>query len=105
ATGDALLLRSRRLGRRLDVVPHARTQSLGLTQGPLARAFGLATFVVHSTPGPVTPLLENLDALDARELLVAQAQRARLARARGTGRTAPAPAQAPGGSGDARRAE
>lgn len=80
-TDQALLLRSRRLGRRLDVVPHARTQSLGVEQGPLARRLRLAAFVVHSTPGPVSPRLANLDSAQAGALLLEQADRARTARA------------------------
>ena len=39
-TREALLMRRGRLRRRLDVVPHARTQSCGLVQGPLQRRSG-----------------------------------------------------------------
>lgn len=77
----ALLLRSGVLTRRLVVVPHERTQSLGLAQGPLERRLGLATFQVHSTPGPVTPRVDHLDARVAAGLLDEQATRARTARA------------------------
>lgn len=77
----ALLLRSGVLLRRLVVVPHERTQSLGLAQGPLERRLGLATFQVHSTPGPVTPRVDHLDARVAAGLLDEQATRARTARA------------------------
>jgi len=79
-TGQALLIRSGRLRRRLDVVPHARTQSLSLTQGPLQRALDLASFAVHSTPGPVTPIAAHLDRRQAAELLLVQAARAQRAR-------------------------
>ena len=80
-TPAALLLRSGRLERQLDVVPHERTQSLGLSQGPLQRRLGLSTFVVHSTPGPVSPRVAHLDAVRAAELIMLQAERARSARA------------------------
>lgn len=78
---DVLLLRRGVLVRELDVVPHARTQSLGLQQGPVQRRLGLATFVVHSTRGPVAPTAAHLAAPAAAALLQAQAARARAARA------------------------
>lgn len=80
-TPTALLLRSGRLERQVDVVPHERTQSLGLTQGPLQRRLGLSSFVVHSTPGPVRPRAAHLDAARAAEVIMVQAERARTARA------------------------
>jgi putative membrane protein len=80
-TPAALLLRSGRLTRQLDLVPHERTQSLGLTQGPLQRRLRLSSFVVHSTPGPVTPQVQHLDAEVAARILMLQAERARTARA------------------------
>ncbi|MGC0141369.1 MULTISPECIES: PH domain-containing protein [unclassified Pseudactinotalea] len=79
-TGTAILMRTGRWWRYLSVVPHERTQSIGLTQGPIERKMGLATFVVHSTPGPVTPQVHHLDLQVARELLVNQAERSRRAR-------------------------
>lgn len=80
-TGRALLLRRGRLNRSLDVVPHERTQSLAVVQGPWQRRLGLATFAVHSTQGPVGPVAPHLDAGDAARLLDEQARRARTARA------------------------
>ncbi|MFJ4232032.1 PH domain-containing protein [Cellulosimicrobium cellulans] len=80
-TDRALLLRGGRVFRSLVVVPHERTQSLGLEQGPLQRRFDVATFAVHSTPGPVSPKVWHLDAGDAARLLDTQAERAREARA------------------------
>lgn len=79
-TGTAILMRTGRWWRNLSVVPHERTQSMGLTQGPIERKMSLATFVVHSTPGPVTPQVHHLDLQVARELLVDQAERSRRAR-------------------------
>jgi putative membrane protein len=77
---DLLLLRRGVLVRQLDVVPHARTQSLGVEQGPLQRMLSVATFVVHSTAGPVKPTIEHLPCAIAGDLLDQQAERARLAR-------------------------
>ena len=81
ATGQVLLVRRGRLHREVDVVPHARTQSLGVTQGPLQRRLGLATFAVHSTPGPVSPVVKHLGSAHAAVLLEEQSVRARTARA------------------------
>lgn len=80
-TGRGLVLRSGRIVRQVVVVPHERTQSLGLTQGPVQRRLGLATVSLHSTPGPVTPQVAHLAADVAAGLLDAQAERARQARA------------------------
>ncbi len=80
---DVLLLRRGRLARELDVVPHARTQSLGVQQGPLQRRLGLASFVLHSTRGPIAPSVQHLPTPVVARLLDDQSARARLARARG----------------------
>lgn len=80
-TGRALLLRRGRMVKILDVVPHERTQSLGLSQGPWQRRLGVASFQVHSTEGPVHPEVPHLDAADAARLMGEQALRARTARA------------------------
>lgn len=79
-TEHALLIRRGVLGRSLDVVPHARTQSLGVTQGPLQRRFDLASFALHSTQGPVSPVVAHLDAAAAAQLLAEQSVRAEAAR-------------------------
>lgn len=80
-TGRALLMRRGRMVKILDVVPHERTQSLGLSQGPWQRRLGVASFQVHSTQGPVQPEVPHLDAADAARLMAEQAMRARTARA------------------------
>jgi len=80
-TDRAFLARSGRLLRRLDVVPHERTQSLSLHQGPLQRRLGLASVALHSTPGPVSPRVDHLAAATASALLAEQSVRARAARA------------------------
>lgn len=79
-TGRALLVRRGRLVRTVEVVPHERTQSLGLDQGPLQRRLGLTSFVLHSTPGPVSPRVVHLSDPEASRLLSDQAARARAAR-------------------------
>jgi putative membrane protein len=65
------------LVRQLTVIPHERTQSLSLRQGPLQRLLGLATVEVHSTKGVVKPVAHHLAVADAIELVNAQAARAR----------------------------
>jgi putative membrane protein len=80
-TGRALVLRGGRLVRRVEIVPHERTQSLGVQQGPWQRRLGVATFAAHSVPGPVTPTVPHLDQAVAGALMDEQARRAREARA------------------------
>lgn len=80
ATDTALLLRSGRWWRHLVLVPHQRTQSMALHQGPLARLFGVADLVLHTTPGPVAPRLIQAATEEAVGLFDQQAARAREAR-------------------------
>lgn len=80
ATDTALLIRRGLFVRELMVVPHERTQSIGLSQGPLQRAVGLANVSLHSTPGPVTPVAQHLGLEDAFALVEQQAARARRSR-------------------------
>lgn len=77
-----LATRRGRVTRRLALIPHARTQSVRVTQGPWERALDLATVHADSTPGPVTVKALHLDAGLAREVADGQAERA--GRARGT---------------------
>ncbi|WP_457964954.1 PH domain-containing protein [Arthrobacter sp. D1-29] len=84
ATDTALLIRSGRWWRQLVVVPHQRTQSMALHQGPLARRFRVADLVLHTTAGPVVPRLIQADVDQARALFDEQSARARLARKRQT---------------------
>lgn len=80
ATDTALLLRSGRWWRNFVVVPHQRTQSMALQQGPLARRFRVVDLVLHTTAGPVAPRLIQAGLDEARALLDAQSARARAAR-------------------------
>ena len=86
ATETVLLCRHGVLFRRLQVVPHERTQSLSLFQGPLMRRLGLVDFELHSTAGPVRPVVHHLDLASAQELFTGQSARA--AKARRIGRPA-----------------
>lgn len=79
-TRTAVLLRTGVWWRSVAVVPHERTQSLAMTQGPFERRRGLANVALHSTPGPVQALAVHLDVEVARTLLLEQAERARQAR-------------------------
>jgi putative membrane protein len=84
ATDTALLIRSGRWWRELVVVPHQRTQSMALHQGPVARHFRVADLVLHTTAGPVAPRLTQAGVDEARQLFDGQSARARLARKRQT---------------------
>lgn len=66
--------------RRLTVVPHAKTQSVRIVQGPLQRRLGLATIRIDTTPGPVDPAIRHRYEAEARRIAEEQAGRARLAR-------------------------
>jgi putative membrane protein len=98
ASAAAFAARRGRIVRRVAVVPHARTQSVHLSQGPWQRRLDVATLRIDVAPGPVTVLGLHQDAGTARASVDAQAQRAHTARRlAGPDRwmTAPAPAPAP----------
>ncbi|MBT8160791.1 MULTISPECIES: PH domain-containing protein [Arthrobacter] len=84
STDTALLLRSGRVWRKLVIVPHQRTQSMALHQGPLDRLFRVADLVLHTTPGPVAPRLYQVSTELAVALFDQQAASAREARKRQT---------------------
>lgn len=77
ATDTALLIRRGFFVRELFVVPHERTQSLRIEQGPIQRRLDLASVSVQSTSGPVKPVAHHLAVVDALVLLDEQAERAR----------------------------
>ncbi|MHA7154489.1 PH domain-containing protein [Arthrobacter sp. TMN-50] len=81
-TNTALLIRSGFFWRALAVVPHERTQSLALHQGPVYRRFKVADLVLHTTPGPVIPRIQQVDEETAWRLFHEQAIRAAEARRR-----------------------
>lgn len=82
ATERALLIRRGLFVHEFFVIPHERTQSLAIRQGPLQRWLHLATIEVHSTKGPVVPIAGHLDLTDAVALITEQADRAREGRKR-----------------------
>ena len=76
-----LVSRSGRLTRVLDVVLHEKMQSVRLSQGPLQRRLGLATVHLDVTPGPVHASAAHRSAAEARALVDAEVERARVSRA------------------------
>jgi putative membrane protein len=64
-----------------DIVPHAKTQSVRILQGPLQRRLRLADVHIDTPKGPVNLVAHQLDAQVARELTLTQLDRARAARA------------------------
>jgi putative membrane protein len=85
----AVLMRSGRLTRRAIAVPHARIQSLTLSQGWLEGRLGLATAHVVPAPGPVSPVVAHLDLAEAEAFLSEVSERARWARRRSEPSTVP----------------
>lgn len=83
ADGSVFVARSGRFLRELSVVPHVRTQSVRVTQGPWQRRLGLASVHVDTAPGPVRVTAAHRDAQEAREIAEAQVERARQARRAG----------------------
>ncbi|HSO64533.1 MAG TPA: PH domain-containing protein [Ornithinibacter sp.] len=79
----AVILRSGRVTRRVVAVPHARVQSLGLSQGWLERRLRVASVQVVPAPGPVDPRLSHLEVEDAESFLAEVSDRARVARRAG----------------------
>ncbi len=77
---DVLVTRRGRLWRVAQFVPHARVQSLKVSQGPLQRSQGVASVHLVSTPGPVSPVVAHLDLPAAERLLQEQVERSGLAR-------------------------
>ncbi|MFO7260227.1 MAG: PH domain-containing protein [bacterium] len=64
-----LLVRHGVVWRSVSVVPHARIQYVDTRRGPLERAFGLATVVVHTAGSRGAAVrIPGLDAVDAEAL-------------------------------------
>ncbi len=78
---EVVATRRGRVVRRLAVVPHARTQSVHLTQGPWERRLRLASLRIDTAPGPVAVLGSRQDEVTARRLVDQSAALARQARA------------------------
>jgi putative membrane protein len=84
--------------RTTSIVPHHKTQSVEVRQGPLQRRLGVATVEVHTPQGPVDADGRHLDERAARAVLVEQLERARASRAWSDGLPDP-PAPAPPSEG------
>jgi putative membrane protein len=80
ADESAFVARQGWIERTTSIVPHPRTQSVALSQGPLQRWRHVATLAVHTPSGPVNAVGRHLDAGDARAALLAQLDRARASR-------------------------
>lgn len=66
--------------RDLVLVPHAKPQSMRITQGPLQRRLGLASMGIDTTKGPVTVVALHRDAGEARAMLDREVELERAAR-------------------------
>ncbi|MGD9954901.1 MAG: PH domain-containing protein [Candidatus Nanopelagicales bacterium] len=80
-TDAVFISRGGRITQHWEVVPHARTQSVRVTQGPWQRSLGLASLHVDSTPGAVKITAHHRDAGEVRRIAQEQADRAAVARA------------------------
>ncbi|MDR0482239.1 MAG: PH domain-containing protein [Cellulomonadaceae bacterium] len=81
ATDRAVFFRGGWLNRTLSVVPHERSQSLCVVQGPVARALRVAKVRAHVSSATMHPTAYNVDAEDASRLIQDEARAARAARA------------------------
>jgi putative membrane protein len=96
ADDRVLVTRRGRFTKVTDVVLHEKLQSVRMTQGPVQRRLGLASLHLDTTPGPVTASAAHRSATEARALVDAEVQRARVARAAaGPDRWMTPPASAP----------
>jgi putative membrane protein len=80
-TDEVFVARGGRIVERWEIVPHARTQSVRVTQGPWQHSLGLASLHVDSTPGAVKITAHHRDAGEVRRIAQEQADRAAAARA------------------------
>ena len=81
-TDDAIFVTRRgRVCRRLDVIAHARAQSVRLTAGPLQQLLSLGTVHIDAPPGPVQVAARNRELGEARAIVESAAARAHHARA------------------------
>ena len=81
-TPEQLVIRTGLIARRVQVVPHARVQSLTLEQGPVQRSRDIASVRVVSTPGSVVPRVDHLAVEEAERLVGEQRSRSTSARTR-----------------------
>jgi len=77
ASDLSFIARTGWISRTTAVMPHRKTQSVALRQGPLQRWLGVATVEVHTPPGPVDARGRHLNAGVARTVAERQIVRAR----------------------------
>ncbi|WP_346011884.1 PH domain-containing protein [Streptomyces sp. SID3343] len=80
ADAEVFVSRRGRFHRVLDVIPHAKVQSVRRTQGPWERRLGLASVHLDSTPGPVHVSAPRRDVAEAEAMVAEQAERSRTGR-------------------------
>jgi putative membrane protein len=80
ADDRVLVTRTGRFTRVTDVVLHEKLQSVRMRQGPLQRRLGLASVHLDTTPGPVSSSAAHRPAPEARALVDAEVERARVSR-------------------------
>jgi putative membrane protein len=80
ADHDVVVSREGWLNRKTHVVPHARVQSLSVSQGPLQRLLDLADVELDSPPGPVNARARHRPAAEARTILEREVEVSRQAR-------------------------
>ncbi|PSK90895.1 putative membrane protein YdbT with pleckstrin-like domain [Murinocardiopsis flavida] len=69
----------------IEIVPHARVQTVRISMGPWAARQGLATVEADTPPGPVRARAAGRDAAEARRVVEGVAERAHKARSSGGG--------------------
>ena len=67
-TPQVIAARSGRITRRVGIAPHARVQSVRITQGPWERRLGLASLHADTAPGPVDVSARHLSYASVRPL-------------------------------------
>ena len=79
-TPQVIATRSGRMTLRISVAPHARVQSVRVTQGPWERRLGLASLHADVAPGPVEVVASHLAEGRVRPLAQQETQLMRRAR-------------------------
>ncbi len=74
---EVLVTQSGWLTRHRTIVPHARLQSMAVTQGPLRRRLGLASVDFHTTNPLSGCRASNIENVAARDLITAEVGRAK----------------------------
>jgi putative membrane protein len=80
ADDRVLVTRTGRFTRVTDVVLHEKLQSVRLRQGLVQRRLGLASVHLDTTPGPVNASAAHRPAAEARAMVDAEVERARVSR-------------------------